>query len=62
MIDMMPNNQVRAKTGVLMSKLRAVNKSGYRAMRDTQTIVDKAERNSGKLPDQEQVDLRNPMR
>ena len=62
MIDMMPNNQVRTKTHVLMSKLRAVNKSGYRPVRDTQTIVDEAERNSGKLPDEEQVDLRNPMR
>ena len=62
MIDMMPNNQVRTKTDVLISKLRAVNKLEYRAVRDTQTIVDEAERSSTKLADQEQVDLRNPMR
>jgi hypothetical protein len=62
MIDMMPHNQVRMKTGVLMSTLRAVNKSGYRTVRDTQIIVDEAERNPGKLPDREQVYLRNPMR
>ena len=49
MIDMMPNNQVRTKTDVLISKLRAVNKLEYRAVRDTQTIVDEAERSSTKL-------------